>query len=105
MPDPVIRWNETELAAIARQDYIRRALASYAGQIGAAAAADAPHSAHHHDPPSGHGADTIRGTSVMEDGQWTGRISWDAEHAYMRFPERAHHFLKRAAERYGRTSR
>jgi hypothetical protein len=102
--DVVIRWNEAELAALARQDFLRRALAAYGGQIGSAAAADAPRSAHHHSPPEGHGADFIHAETVLEDGRWAARVSWDEPHAYMKFPERREHFLKRAAERYGRTA-
>lgn len=101
MPDDVIRWNEAELAAMARQGYLRRALAIYGGQLGAAAAAAAPHK-------TGAGAASIHSATVLEGGQWTARISWDQAHAYMRFPElgtrfiRAQHFLKNAVERYTR---
>jgi HK97 gp10 family phage protein len=101
MPDPVIRWNEAELAAMARQDYIRRALAAYGGQVASTAAGDAPRR-------SGAGAASIHGQMVPEDGQWTARVSWDRAHFYMRMQNLgtrflpAQHFLERALDRFAR---
>lgn len=101
MPDPVIRWNEAELAAMARQDYIRRALAAYGGQVASAAAASAPRR-------TGAGAASIKGRTVLEDSEWTARVSWDTTHFYMRMQDLgtrflpAQHFLERALDRFAR---
>jgi HK97 gp10 family phage protein len=98
-----LTWNERELAAIARQDYLRRALASYGGQTAAAARGEAPRR-------TGAGANSIAAQTVLEDGEWTARVSWDRAHYYMQFQNSgtrylpAQHFLEHALARFGRTA-
>lgn len=98
----LIEWDERELATLARDDYVRRDLAEHAGQVAALARASAPRR-------TGAGAASIRGEAVLDDGQWTARVSWDQLHAYMRFPDyvaskHSHpsHFLEHALDRYAR---
>lgn len=99
-----VEWNESELRAIARQEYTRNALAGFGGRIGADARAAAPRGR----GVRGHMADTIRGSTVLEGAEWTVRVTWDQLHAYARFPEfgtkhqPAQHFLLHAADRYAR---
>lgn len=101
MSDPVIKWDEAQVAALARQDYLRRALASQGGWITRTARGFAP-------KDTGAGAASIRTETVLEDGEWTARVSWDRAHWYMKFTDLgtkfipAQHFLERALDRYAR---
>lgn len=96
-----IDWDNTEVAALARQEYTRRALAGHAGQVTAAARPAAPRR-------TGAGAASIHGETVLEDGEWEARVSWDRLHWYMRIQDlgsryvRAQHFLEHALDRYAR---
>lgn len=96
-----IEWDEWELAALARDDYIRRALAGHAGQVANIARASAPRR-------TGAGAASIHGETVLEAGEWTARVSWDQLHQYMRYQDLgtkyipAQHFLEHALDRYAR---
>jgi HK97 gp10 family phage protein len=103
-----IDWNEAELGSIKDAEYVRSALASLGGKVGADARAAAPRSAVHRGPSPGHGADSIHAETVLESDGWTVRIGWDQLHWYMKFPELgtkyqpAQHFLLHAADRYAR---
>jgi HK97 gp10 family phage protein len=94
-----IVWNETELAAMVRQDWVRHALQAYGKAIAQTAAADAPRR-------SGAGAASIHQETAVEDGGWAARVSWDKSRYYMSFQDLGtrylpgRHFLEHALARY-----
>lgn len=96
-----VEWDERELAALARDEYVRRAMAGHGGRVATAARAAAPHR-------TGAGAGSIRSETVLEDGAWETHVSWDQLHWYMRIHDlgskhiRGQHFLERALDRYAR---
>lgn len=101
MADVRLTWDERELAALVRDESLRRELLASGGQIAAAAAADAPRR-------TGAGAASIHPEAVFEDAAWTVRVGWDQLHYYMRFHDLgtryvpAQHFLEHALDRYAR---
>ncbi len=80
------------------------------GDVGDSVAADAASMAPREIALLGHpsrgGAESIHSEVSIEDGRPVAKISWDAEHYYMKFVEYgtstqpAQHFMRRAAQHY-----
>lgn len=95
-------WHDEEMGGVRRSAAMRAAIDRMGEKLAADARGLAPRSAHHKSPPPGHGADSIHSETIEVDNEWEAHVSWDQLHAYMRFPERRHHFLRRVADPYTR---
>lgn len=102
MADEVrIIWHDAAIASFRRSEENRAHVIEGGRDIARAAAAAAPRR-------TGAGAGSIHPEAVLDDGDWTARVSWEQQFDYMRFHELgtehlpARHFLENAADRYAR---
>lgn len=90
--------DQLALRALLADEWARGVVAGFGEQVAARARAAAPVRAR----GSRGGAASIHAETVMEHGEWVARVSWAAEHEYMRYPNSgtryvpAKHFLQNA---------
>jgi HK97 gp10 family phage protein len=86
MADVRVVVDNSEIRAYARDPSVGAALVDAAGPGVAQARGSAPHL-------TGAGAGSIHAEAALDGGEWTARVSWDADHDYMRFHEIGTRFM------------
>ena len=82
-----------EIAALGREEWMRRSLQGFGTQVVARARQTAPRH-------TGAGADSIHVEMELGPLGWEARVSWDVAHRYMRFQRS--HTIQDAAQSIGR---